>query len=606
MTDLGALGDPATALWRNSYARGISSDGTVVFGDSNNGIANHAFKYVAGAMIDLGALGNPATMANRVSSATGCSADGSVIVGNSNNGSASHAYKYVNGAMIDLGALGDPSTAASRASNAIGVSADGSVVVGSSRGAITTHAFRYADGVMTDLGALGNPATAASRLSQARGVSADGSVVVGNSNNGFASHGFKYAGGIMTDLGALGDQQTAASRTSFAVGVSADGSTIFGYSNNGAVNHAFKYVDGQMTDLGALGDPATAASRVSEAYGASADGSVIVGESFNGTVTHAFLYREFVMLDTVVWMASIKGPAGVLPSVAAMTTQPLEGAHHRILMSYDPMDKPGQAWVTGDFGARDVNANSHTSSGEVGVSRALGDAVIGLGAGYGEQNSDLLYGGSSHLVGQYLVGEADHRLPHGLGIASLTAMLGSWRSEILRAYATGSGTDFSQGSTSIRSSQIRLRYDSPMRRITEGLSLNLFASFCWGWQNVDAYRENGGSYDAMFDAQKHASGEARLGLTTRSSLSPSTSLITTVEWIRRFDRQHPDLTGVDVDHGDLPFVLAGSRITPDQGRLGLDIDHKLTAETLLSLSLHFSSAGETSDFAAALSLRRAF
>jgi probable HAF family extracellular repeat protein len=591
MTDLGALGGASSY----SYAIGISADGAVIVGYSYLGPATHAFKYVGATMTDLGALGGISSD----SYATGVSADGTVIVGYSYTGTATHAFKVVGTTMTDLGALGG----ASSSSSASGVSGDGSVIVGESNNGTATHAFKYFGITMTDLGALGG----ASSSSSATGVSADGSVIIGDSHNGMVNHAFKVVGTTMTDLGALGDPGTAASRYSSATGISADGSVIVGWSEYGLTTHAFKYVGTTMTDLGALGDPNTAASRYSSATGVSADGSVIIGLSDNGTAYHAFIYANSVMLDVSEWMVSISGPAGILPIVNSLSSMPLEGAHHRPLMSYDAMGKMNQSWATGNLGNSSRKSDSATTTGEAGVSGRFGEAVAGVAVGYGSQNNDLLFGGSSNVAGQYLLGEVDYRLAYKESILSLTAIVGTWKSDTLRGYAIGGGgTDYSHGTTDLNSASVRLRLDGPAMKFGVIPTFTPFASFTWGHTSADAYSETGGSFDAQFDKQTHTSREARLGLTTKYALGTDTTLLATAELIHRFDDSQSGFSGTDIDHGALPFSVAGAAITRNQARFGFDIDHKLSADTLLNVSMHFTGIGQAPDVSGAISIRRAF
>jgi probable HAF family extracellular repeat protein len=463
---------------------------------------------------------------------------------------------------------------------------------------------------MTDLGALGTFTDSllnTSNPSYALGISKDGSVIVGFSFNGTVFHAFKYVGTAMTDLGALGtftDSLLNTSNDSCANAVSADGSVIVGHSYNGTVNHAFKYVGTTMTDLGALG-----ANPVNEskAYGVSADGSVIVGYSDTDTATHAFVYTDAGMVDVVEWMRSISGPAGILPMVNSLTSLPMEGAHHRPLMSLDMMGKKSQSWVTGDFGARSRTSDSHTTSGEAGVSGTFGDVIAGVAVGYGEQNNDLLFGGSSHISGQYILGEVDMRLSDNESIVSITTMIGNWKSKTLRGYGVGGGgVDYSLGSTNLNSASVRLRFDGAPHKLIRGPSITPFASFTWSRTTADAYSESGGSYDAQFNKQSHVSKEGRVGLSTNFKLSKSTTLLTTLEWIHRFDKSESGFSGTDIDHGALPFSVSGSAIRSNQARLGFDVDHKVNPTTMLNFSAHVTSVGEAPDVSTALSLRRAF
>jgi probable HAF family extracellular repeat protein len=579
MSDLGTLGGDY------SRANAISADGSVIVG--NTSLANgdeHAFKYVGTTMSDLGTLGGDYSQAYAVS------ADGLVIIGDARlaNGDT-HAFKYVGATMTDLGTFGG------RTSSARAISADGLVIVGKAYTANGhNHAFKYIGTTMTDLGTLGGI------YSSAYGVSADGSVIVGYADiaNGY-EHAFKYVGTTMSDLGTLGGSYASANA------VSADGLVIVGYSHNGTVQHAFKYVGTTMTDLGALG--LNPASNNSSATGVSADGSVIVGySSDNSNIHRAFVYTDAGMVDVLEWMSSISGPAGILPIVNSLTSLPLDGAHHRPLMSLDAMGKTSQAWVTGDFGIRSRTSDSHTSSGEAGVSSTFGDVIAGVAVGYGEQNNDLLFGGASHVSGQYILGEIDTKLPDNESILSLTAMFGSWKSDSDRSYGINGGTDSSHGSTNLNSASVRLRVDGPTQKFIEGISLTPFASFTWSRVSADAYDEAGGSYDAHFNDQKHISREGRLGLSSKFALSPDTTLLATAEWIHRFDKSGSGFSGTDIDHSALPFDVDGAAVTANQARFGLDVDHKLAPDTMLNFTVHAAGVGPSADVSGALSIRRAF
>jgi len=584
------LGDPRD-IWSKAYH--VSSDGLVVTGQARYGNNQNAFKYVGTTKTDLGTLGGT------LSSDLAVSADGSVIVGHSNlaNGDT-HAYKYVGTTMTDLGTLPGGGTYSGR-SYATAVSDDGSVIVGasSSNSNPDWHAFKYVGTTMTDLGTLGGNESGFYE-GATHSISADGSVIVGRSNlaNG-NTHAFKYVGTTMYDIGTLGGLNSCAR------GISADGSVIVGHSNlaNGD-EHAFKYVGTTMIDLGTLGGSFSSAADVS------ADGTVIVGSAqlANGD-EHAFVYTESGMLDAVEWMRSISGPAGILPMVNSLTSLPMEGAHHRPLMSLDSMGKKSRSWVTGDFGARSRTSDSHTTSGEAGVSSTFGRVMAGLAVGYSEQNNDLLFGGSSNISGQYILGEVDMRLSDNKSIVSVTAMLGNWKSNTLRGYGVGGGgVDYSLGSTSLNSTSIRLRIDGAPRKLIRGPWITPFASFTWSRTTADAYDENGGSYDAHFNRQSHVSKEGRIGISTNFKLGKDTTLLTTLEWIHRFDKSEAGFSGTDIDHGALPFSVSGAAIHSNQARLGIDVDHKLNPTTMLNFSAHVTSVGEAPDVSTALSLRRAF
>ena len=137
MVDLGALGsNPNGANPANdSYARAVSADGNVIAGYSWNGTTSHAFKYTdSTGIVDLGALGSgtsPLENTANLSAANFISSDGTVIVGESNNGSADRVFRYTDSTgMVDLGALG---TNPANYAYARGISSDGSMIVGYAR-----------------------------------------------------------------------------------------------------------------------------------------------------------------------------------------------------------------------------------------------------------------------------------------------------------------------------------------------------------------------------------------------------------------------------------------------------------------------------------------
>ncbi len=158
-----------------SHAFGVSSDGSVVVGQSESASGNEAFRWTGGVMSGLGDLSGGGY--NSVSHSA--SSDGSVVVGYGISASGYEACRWTAGdGMIGLGDLpgGDFH------SSALGVSADGLVVVGCGKSGSGSddEAFRWTGGVMSGLGDLSGGLS----YSKAWGVSADGSVVVGQSHSG--------------------------------------------------------------------------------------------------------------------------------------------------------------------------------------------------------------------------------------------------------------------------------------------------------------------------------------------------------------------------------------------------------------------------------------
>lgn len=272
-----------------SYARGVSADGSVVVGNVHvtDDCASFAFRWSAGVSEHIGSLGG------RFCRAYALSADSSVIVGSSLDPWGDwRAFRCEHGRMADLGSLGGGSSCA------MGVSGDGLVAVGQSMVSCNgaAHAFHWFGGYMLDLGTFGGSNSAA------MAVSADGLSVVGwaNTVGDTASHAFLWAGENLIDLGTLGGTD------SYANAVSGDGSAAVGQSrvaDNGPY-HAFLWSGGSMVDLGTLGGSA------SIAYGVSGDGSVVVGKSqiAGDTVWKAFRWtKEGGMQTLAQWLSSVGG-----------------------------------------------------------------------------------------------------------------------------------------------------------------------------------------------------------------------------------------------------------------------------------------------------------
>ena len=592
-----------------AFAYAASSNGSVIVGMGyNSSSAEQAVRWVgAGAptLLDSGAI-------YAYSGATAISATGSTIVGYLNTGTANldDAFYYRTGAITSLNSF-----FAGQASRAAGVSADGNLIVGTAGdylpgpNSANGFIFNITTSALTIVDASAHiPAftTAGLTLTQLNAISGNGLVTVGYAYNDTVSSTpsdalafSRTSTGTYTALGKLG----GAFSWSVARAVSNDGSVIVGQSSNLAgKSEAFVYQSGAMTGLGFLGT-----GDESDATGVSADGTVIVGYSritAGGAVRHAFVYSNLTMLDADEWLRSLNGPGSLLAMTNSLNQLPLEGAHHRPLMSYDTMGKQNQVWATGDFGASSRQSNSHMTSGEIGVSQAYGDFVLGIAAGHASLNQDLLFGGSASIAGNYLLAEADYRLPDRESIVSLVLLRGDYDADATRGYATGSGNDTSSGSTGLKTSSARLRFDGPAQQLTGSFSATPFISYTATRTTANAYTETGGSFPASFGAQEHTAQEGRLGVTAKVVAVAGTTLLFTAEWIHRFDDAGSGLTATSSTLGTL--TAAGIAPNADQARFGFEVDHRLSADTLLNLSVHAAATGPSSDVSAALSLRRAF
>ena len=337
----------------------------------------------------------------------------------------------------------------------------------------------------------------------------------------------------------------------------------------------------------------------SNSYGSRTMGSMATfidsfGPAFSGVV------------DVAGWMSSVNNQSRVYAAGTTLASLPLEGAHHRPMMSFDRMGKDAQFWATGDFGSSSRVRDVKVTSGEMGVNKDIApNTLAGIAIGRGQQNQDLALDGSNNVIGNYVLGEIDYRPFGSQWIVSLLGMVGSWDAKINRGYSNSGSTDYSLGQTDITSRSARLRVDAPVLFSVGGFGFSPYASYAVTQTVVEAYTEAGGALPASYDEQKHNATEARLGMMATKAFNEKLKLIVSVEGIHRFDGAGPALTGQDIT-GSVGFSLPGQAPRPDCVRLGVDVDYKLAADTLLNVSAHASTVGEVADVSGAVSIRRAF
>jgi hypothetical protein len=310
--------------------------------------------------------------------------------------------------------------------------------------------------------------------------------------------------------------------------------------------------------------------------------------------------------DVAAWMSSIDNQNRIYTNGATLAGLTLEGAHHRPMLSFDRMGKTSQAWATGDFGSSSRTRDVHVTTGEAGINWNLGKSfLVGVAGGHAIQNQDLAFNGSSATKGDFVLAELDYRPEGTQWIVSLLGMVGSWESKTNRGYLDGASLDSSYGVADTITRSARFRVDAPAVATFGGFGFAPYASYTVTQTVVGAHTETGGAFPATFDEQSHNATEARLGVTASKDLSAETKLLLSVEGIHRFDGVGPALTGQDVT-GGVSFSLPGVAPRPDCVRFGFDVDHKLSADTLLNVSAHVSTVGEAHDVSAAISIRRAF
>jgi probable HAF family extracellular repeat protein len=564
----------------SSEANGVSFDGSVVVGNSDSTNGGRAFRWTSSGMSDLGTLAG-----GTFSDALGVSADGSVVTGFSGSTNGTRAFRWTSGGMQNLGVLSGGTL-----SVGLAVSSDGLVVAGYSNSSNGIRAFRWtsSDG-MVDLGVL-----TGGTYSYASGASYDGSVIVGHGDTPNGDRAFRWTSPSgLTDLGTLAGGTTSRSKA-----VSADGSVVVGYSNSTNGQRAFRWTSADgMQDLGTL-----PGGTISEAYAVSADGNVISGVSNSTNGFRAFIYNHRVMLDVQDWLGSVGGVYSMLSTSLELTRNFMEGAHHRPLAE---LGRGKSYWVTGDVASSSRSRDLNTRSGEAGATfEPWTNVLVGVGAGYGRQDQQLLNGGSASTFGQYLVGELDFLLADG-GVLSVLVSSGDWQNETDRGYITGSGVDYSHGETDIKSSSFRLRYDTPTLTNALGADIKAYGSYGHIRSRADAYVETGGSYTGSFSELEQTAKEGRLGVAATRKLGEKLRGRLSAEWIHRFDNQQASITATDIT-STLDLTLPGAAVQRNQARFGFDLDYLMDAKTTLSFTVHAAGRGEIADVSGAVSLRKAF
>jgi len=262
----------------NSFANGVSADGSTVVGSS--GGFNDPLYFADGIKWVDGTLLNYLSMTNRdhvIFNAT--DASGTIVAGHEFQRDCGGNYCicpdyrafYREGGYILTN---------HRSSSATGISADGKVIVGYydtdqpvCQSGILRPVYVRTDGTVIELGLLPGSASA-----HALGVSANGAVVVGVSTNS-SNHreATRWVGFEPSALGFLPGHDS-----SEALAASADGSVVVGFSyssSTGTATRAVRWVNGVIADLGNWANCVPAGSGcVGRATAVNSDGSVIVGQ----------------------------------------------------------------------------------------------------------------------------------------------------------------------------------------------------------------------------------------------------------------------------------------------------------------------------------------
>jgi uncharacterized protein with beta-barrel porin domain len=340
-----------------------------------------------------------------------------------------------------------------------------------------------------------------------------------------------------------------------------------------------------------------------------ADGSIIVGNGSQGSVDQAWLARVSSLGSGVMRPSNYAQSLGAVNAsfqhAQSLTRMILWGSHHRPLLSYGAMAERNCFWATGDVGRHGAGRDSDEGLAEVGMCRDFAGGAVraGVGVGYGRQNQNLGEFGSSRIDGEHVVAELDYQVQAGPQL-SATVVFGNWRADVNRGYAGGSGADFSRGTTSVRSTALRLRADWNGLWKVGASTVSPYMALTQTQTRSGAYTEAGGGFPARFEGQSHTAVESRFGLASTLPINAVTNLRATVELTHRFDGQSPALKGQAL--GLFSFDQAGTRSRRSWARAGIDIDRQLNQKVSMGFSLHAASRGEDPGLSASISLRAAF
>jgi hypothetical protein len=282
----------------------------------------------------------------------------------------------------------------------------------------------------------------------------------------------------------------------------------------------------------------------------------------------------------------------------------MNGAHHRPLMRQGNLSEDTCLWATGDLAQHGETATG-LGLAEVGACVDLfgGNVRAGLGVGTSHAWQALALGGSNSLAGQYVVGEVDWQ-PDGTPLLlSVSGMLGGWQANIHRGYSNGAATAYSDGQTQLGGGVVRVRADWLEAATIGNTTINPWASVAVGRTDVAGYVESGGPFPARFDGQSLLSHEVRLGLTAVTEFSATTTLSTTLEVAHR-NGTAPAARGNVV--GLFDFSLGGGQLSQTWARIGADLDHQISDNAAISLSLNAATSGRDATVGGSVGLRAVF
>ena len=363
--------------------------------------------------------------------------------------------------------------------------------------------------------------------------------------------------------------------------------------------------------LGAAHVTVPAGWSLTNATGVSNDGTVVVG---NGTDpannSEAWLARVSPigsgLINVPDFTQSLINTGSAVASVGVnLSSLTMDGAHHRTLLDSGLGRDMGNGmgmWVTGD--AAHYNAsNSDIQLTEIGVYKDIGSTRAGLGIGQAWDQQGLNSGGSARYNGQYLIAEVAKMITQHLE-GSMTGYYGGFDTHVSRNYQNGGGISTSSGTTTTTSTSARLRLDWLEMAKLGQFSFSPYTAYTWTRAKVGAYTETGGGFPAAYNSSRTDSDTLRIGLDTKTSLSSATDLSLNTEVVHNFQANSSGVSGQTIGLGG--FAVAGLDTHQDWVRVMLDIDHRISKQSLISLGINGGSEGGDPSYGATVSYRASF
>ena len=284
------------------------------------------------------------------------------------------------------------------------------------------------------------------------------------------------------------------------------------------------------------------------------------------------------------------------------------GAHHRTLLDTAIGDNRSCAWLTGDIAGLDRRGSGSTGLAEFGLCHDLVPHALRIGLGFGTSyaRQAQINGGRNKIDGQYVSGEIGYAVPGSGIVLSALGLYGRWGVDTVRGYGAV-GSSPSNGHTRVEYYAARARIDWRDAARVGKLRFSPSVAYTHASAGMDAYQETGGSAPASFTAQRQGTDEIRTTLTAAFALSPKTELRGNVDYVHRLDSNSGTVAVANVlGVVNVANNFAGGRLRQDWARFGADIEHHLSAHSIVSLSSNYSTAGQDADYGASISFKLLF